>query len=488
MAQRLQNRDLSYEVNQCTADIKACRFIVLGGNEVLMREVCETILGTKANITEHGSCELREAHDSGRHISVVKTPTNWLERLKTHPFLSHQVKSLKIEMDCSSLLIFPGPHAFLLVLGDVHNTGKEHYLLRALRDAFGEEVLNYTMVVFMHEYEEEDIKMNRCVKKCHERYHILKNSEDSVIKLFQDATKTIKKRMRNLFFTKDRSMLEKAEMYFTQEYISEYEEFKTTEEGLRIKVTEMENQISENLKDSQRLREELQASKSRENQLNQQMDALKKEKSELEEELCALRYLKRLLENLTNERESQLKSDNEKLKQELEQLTANNQRQSQDSVAFLLTKTQHHKSQEQKEEQAPVQEHERLRDLTVREMKLDHREREMLPSCVPEDKTKPQEDCGSIVLEEKNVSEIKVKALSQTECEMENKRTVEMLKLTREGSKKVPVNMSKDKKKQGDTGSFVLEGLKLVGQNSGNQSTGHLHGSPKGPDSAYFES
>lgn len=354
--------------------------MILGGNEILMKEVCETILGTKANITEHGSCELREAHVSGRHISVVKTPTNWLERLKTQPFFSHQVKSMKIEMDCSCLLIFPGPHAFLLVLGDVHNTGKEHHLLRALRDAFGEEVLNYTMVLFMHEYAQEDIKMNRCVIKCHERYHILKNNEDSVIKLFQDATKMMEKSKRKLFFTKDRGMLEKAELYFKQECELKYEEFKTTEESLRIQVTEAENQNSENLKESQQLRDELQASESRENQLHQQMSALKTEKSEQEEELHALRYLKRFLENLTNERESKLKSDNERLKQELEQLVANNQRQSKDNVAFPLTETQHHKSQEQKEDRAPVHEHDRLEDLNIREMKLDHRERETMPS------------------------------------------------------------------------------------------------------------
>ncbi|KAK9954937.1 hypothetical protein ABG768_014851 [Culter alburnus] len=68
-------------------------------------------------------------------------------------------------------MVFPGPHAFLLVLGDVRNSGKEHYLLRALSEVFGQEVLDYSMVLFMHGYSNRDIGRNRCVRKCRERDH-----------------------------------------------------------------------------------------------------------------------------------------------------------------------------------------------------------------------------------------------------------------------------------------------------------------------------
>lgn len=300
-------------------------------------------------------------------------------------------------------MVFPGPHAFLLVLGDVQNSGKEHYLLRALCEVFGQEVLDYSMVLFMHEYSKSDIDRNHCVRKCRTKPHILKDNEDNVLKLFHDATGTMMKQRKGSFFTKDLELLDKAEAYFKKEFDATYEEresilrgdlaeMKTTEENLRTKITEMEKQNSENVEELQDLREELDqlreeldahearenqlrkdldACIGRENQLGQQIDALKEKNYELKEELFDLRDHKRRVNaelTASNERESQLMSDYEKLQRELEQLKGNekkNPRESKDIEELLLT--ERNRLQAQKEVQASAQEEE-----------LDERKRKLL--------------------------------------------------------------------------------------------------------------
>lgn len=359
---------------------------MFGSDEVLINEACDTILRSadRMDSTKYGTCEFREACVSGRHVSVVKTPAYGLEHLKTYLTFRNRVRSMKIDMEFCYSLVFPGPHAFFLVLGDVRNSGKEHYILRALSEVFGQEALDYSMVLFMHEYKDSDIGSNRCVKKCRKRFHILKNNEENVLKLFHDATETMIKQRKGSFFTKDFDLLDKAEAYFKTEFDAKYEEresilrgnlaeMKTTEENLRTKVTEMERKNSENMRELQDLHKELDAhkarmnqlnkelddSQSRENHLSQQMDALKKKKYELKEELYALRYYKRQLDV---------------------ELTAFNERERE---KFLPTKIQleHNRLQEQREAglQAPAQEeHDRQKTSDKREVELDEREKKLL--------------------------------------------------------------------------------------------------------------
>ncbi|XDV38154.1 hypothetical protein PO909_007622 [Leuciscus waleckii] len=467
-----------------------------------------------------GRVQLREACVSGLHVSVVKTHAYWLANMKTYSSFSNRVRFMKRDMEACYSLVFPGPHAFLLVLGDVRNSGKEHYILKALSEVFGQEALDYCKVLFMHEYTDSDIGKNHCVRKCGNRFHILKENEDNVLKLFNDTTGT-KQRNAN-FFTKDLELLDKAETFLKKEFDAEYEEresrlrgdlteMKTTEENLRTKITEMEKQNSKNGRELQDLRKEVDArknelhdSRSRENQLSQQIDALKKKNYELKEELYALRYYKRQMNvglTASNETESQLKSEYEELQRELqlkgsEKKQEKNPRESKDrpKEEILLTKTQleHNRLQEQKEVQAPAQEeHDRPRTSDRREVELDEGEGKLLikhhistavtPPSVSEDKgkTKYQEDTGSLEglklvrknsmkLDPPDVSEEKVHPLSERECEMERKTFKgEGVKPTRQRSFQDPPNLSEDKDHpQEDIGYLEFERLEPVRENS----------------------
>lgn len=514
MAQR-QKKDgtFSNAAKLSTDSITRFRFIVFGSDEVLINEACDIILRSADRMdgTKYGTCEFREACVSGQHVSVVKTPAYELEHLKTYLAFRNRVRSMKRDMEFCYSLVFPGPHAFLLVLGDVRNSGKEHYILRALSEVFGQEALDYSMVLFMHEYRYSDIDSNRCVRKCRKRFHILKNNEENVLKLFHDATKTTIKQRKGRFFTKDFDLLVKAEAYFKIEFDAKYEEresilrgnlaeMKTTEESLRTQVTEMEKLNSENMRELQDLRKELDAQKagvnqlkkeldysqSREKYLSQQMDVLKKTKNELKEELYALRYYKRKLDV---------------------ELTAFNVREREREM-ILPTKIQlePNRLQEQKEEglQAPAQEeHDRQNTSDRREVELDERERKLLqasgsqhvdhistdvtPSCVivSEDKPKSEEDTGSLESEGLKLTrqdskkldppimcENKVKPQRERDCEMESRITDsqtsrllqgEGLKPVRQNSLQHRPDMSEDTlKPQENSGYFECEGLELV--------------------------
>lgn len=121
------------------------RFILLGGDDNLMNQARDRILRITVsdNTSHHKACELREGRVNGHQLSVLKTPSNWLQRLRSAFIFSRTVKSLKNETEGCASLVFPAPHAFLLVLRDACNTGKELYLLRAVSNIFRKESLYF---------------------------------------------------------------------------------------------------------------------------------------------------------------------------------------------------------------------------------------------------------------------------------------------------------------------------------------------------------
>ncbi len=198
------------------------RFILLGGDDNLLNEACDTILRIPVsdNTSHHKACELREGHVNGHQLSVLKTPSNWLQRLTSAFIFSYTVKSLKNEMEACESLVFPGPHAFLLVLKDAHNTRKEHYFLRAFSNIFGKESLDYCMVLFMQNVNSNEAAQNQCVRKCKYRYHILDNTDRNVEELFSVTEKMVQSK-KSTFFTNHFDYFLKAKRYFQMEFEAE---------------------------------------------------------------------------------------------------------------------------------------------------------------------------------------------------------------------------------------------------------------------------
>ncbi|XP_016118854.1 uncharacterized protein, partial [Sinocyclocheilus grahami] len=171
-----------YEAEWSRGRIEKLRFMVLRGDDALVDKACGTILGERENRNtfKFGELKPREAQVCGRQVSVLKTPSYWLEHLKSYLIFSNGVNSLKYELKFFESLLFPGPHAFLLVHRDVKKTGRENYLLQALIDVFGEKVLNYCMVLFIDKARHNDPNQNYCLMMCGGRYYILQNTDQSV--------------------------------------------------------------------------------------------------------------------------------------------------------------------------------------------------------------------------------------------------------------------------------------------------------------------
>ncbi|XP_067232802.1 uncharacterized protein [Chanodichthys erythropterus] len=234
-----------------TDSIKNMRFIVLGSDNNLMNNVPEFILGQRCMRNRPGICELREGHVQDRHVSVVITPVNWLERLKSFWFFKNAVKELKNEMEFSESLIFPGPHAFLLVTDGQSN--KEHLLLDAIREVFGQEALDYSMVLFINACHHNWPNDNRCVKTCGNRHYILNSTKQSVAGLFVEVERMIRSKRSN-FFTNHFEFLQKCSVHLQNELKTEYEK---KESELLRKLREMNETVQNQHKKIRDFKKEL---------------------------------------------------------------------------------------------------------------------------------------------------------------------------------------------------------------------------------------
>ncbi|XP_057216363.1 uncharacterized protein LOC130570201 isoform X3 [Triplophysa rosa] len=245
-------------------DTDAFRFMVLGGDDPLMNEACETILDVRH--TEYANVirirENMKTNVARRNVSVLKTPSYWLHALKSNLIFRNGVKSIKKDMKLCESLLFPGPHVFLLVLGDVRISVKEDLLLQAVSNVFGKQALDYSMVLFIGECREKDIRRNRCVKKCRNRYHVLENTEKLL-----DYIETVVKERENGYFTTNFELTERAKDHFQTELGKQNLQYAERENSLRSELAGMRKTVEDLRKENTQLKERLVDSKGRVNQV-----------------------------------------------------------------------------------------------------------------------------------------------------------------------------------------------------------------------------
>jgi len=405
--------------------------MVLGGDDALMDKACGTILRERKSREDFksGIWQPRRAQVCGQQVSVLKTPSYWLDHLKSHLLFSNGVKSLKKDLKFFESLLFPGPHAFLLVHRDVKDSGRENYLLQALSDVFGEKVLDYCMVLFIDQAKYNHPKLNSCVKMCGNRYHILYNTDDSVKELFKKNSRRV--------FTKDRHRVRAAENYFEALYEErenklrkELAENKETTENLKkemLDMRELNKRIEDDLKKSkdeletlrrsrenqmmeevQRLKQEhrdrenvlsneLDTLKSKENQMREKVQRLKEELSirkdrntHLKNKLNALEHIgnqtrmdfQRLNEELIIYKDTQreLNNDKERLKKQIEQLEDNEKQQQKNLTEAKRSESESNITKGKGEEEVQAKErelNEREKELNRRVKELDDRQRNL---------------------------------------------------------------------------------------------------------------
>ncbi|XP_039681352.1 GTPase IMAP family member 7-like isoform X2 [Perca fluviatilis] len=181
------------------------------GNTILGQEnLFDSKPGLSA-VTE--KCQKKMGNINNQNVVVVDTP-GLLNIDKTEEEIMREIKT-------SIKLAEPGPHVFLIVLSvrDKY-TKKEEDMVRSIRDTFGKNTMDYTMVLFTHG-EEGTIKdffrgnenLHSLIKKCKYGYHLLDKPEQvpELLKKINDKVQAAEGR----YYTAE--MLQEAETALQQQ-------------------------------------------------------------------------------------------------------------------------------------------------------------------------------------------------------------------------------------------------------------------------------
>ncbi|XP_053531674.1 GTPase IMAP family member 4-like isoform X1 [Ictalurus punctatus] len=183
-----------------TVEVPELRIVILGKSFPQTTTVGNFILGRSAFETEdrphsvERHCEMVGGHVEGRYITIINTPHLY------NPKLSNEELNRKIK-ECVSRSR-PGPHAFLLVVQPHDFTQKDRNLLRYILNSFGDQAINYSIVINTDSgfnTSEDELRftaIQELTEECHGRHHsfsqLHESSRSSVCQLFEKIEKSFK--------------------------------------------------------------------------------------------------------------------------------------------------------------------------------------------------------------------------------------------------------------------------------------------------------
>ncbi|XP_059185142.1 uncharacterized protein LOC131968323 isoform X2 [Centropristis striata] len=159
------------------------RLVLLGNIGCGKTSSADTILGQLSPISPSSSrsCQLRQGISEGRSVSVVEAPRWYWSGGKMED-------SVRTETERGMTLVSPGPHAILLLVPVGQFTEMEGRVPAELEEAFGEEVLDHTVVLLTcgdylmgrtaEEYlQKEHPGLRQIIERCGGRYHVINNRQ-----------------------------------------------------------------------------------------------------------------------------------------------------------------------------------------------------------------------------------------------------------------------------------------------------------------------
>ncbi|XP_051993677.1 GTPase IMAP family member 2-like [Xyrauchen texanus] len=157
------------------------------GNTILNRDAFE-VKNSPGSVTI--KCEKQEAYVSGWKTSVIDCPG--LADTRDNEEILQTVTGKCMDLS------YPGPHVFLLVMKlGMKFTDEEKNTLKWIQENFGEDALNYTIILFTHDdvlkgkpverYLSKSNDLKQMIKTCWGRYHSFnnenRNNRDQVTEL-----------------------------------------------------------------------------------------------------------------------------------------------------------------------------------------------------------------------------------------------------------------------------------------------------------------
>ncbi|XP_047659553.1 GTPase IMAP family member 7-like [Tachysurus fulvidraco] len=220
------------------------------GNTIL-REEAFRVEASPASVTT--TCKAKNKLLDGKNITIIDTPgvlDTWLiwNRKASH---AH---------DCISMFS-PKPHVFLLVIRLGRFTLEENNALKWIQENFGEEALNFTLILFtggdllekkpVENFISNSYELQNLVDTCKGRYHVLNNYDKSnrtqVTELLEKINLMLHLNM-GYFYTKESSNFKSKEMAIRQE---EELKRKALKEEMQTEERRKINKMAMNLRDEQ---------------------------------------------------------------------------------------------------------------------------------------------------------------------------------------------------------------------------------------------